>query len=301
MARNFSLDALKQHFATTTTTNNQQAGGNNYYPFWNMDAGESAVVRFLPDKNMDNPWFLLEKAHHELVINGEKKRVPCLKNYNNEDCPICKMSQQFYKNDGKDSTMGKQLYKKRQYLGQVYIVDDPLPIDKELGKDLSGEVKLVSLGQKIYESIKDAVETGELDSAPHSYEDGTNFIIRKTKNGDYADYSRSRFDKRPTPLPSELIDQLEDKLVDLTTLLPTKPEYDYLVEQLNFHLNGGGAPEDHSSSASTTSYTSAPAQTQAPVNDAPPKAAPAAAPSLDEDDETAAVLAQLRARKNTIK
>lgn len=300
MARNFSLDALKQHFAASAPQNNQQ-NNNNYYPFWNMDAGDSAVVRFLPDKNMDNPWFLLEKAHHELIIGGEKKKVPCLKNYNNEDCPICKMSQQFYKNEGKDTVTGKQLYKKRQYLGQIYVVDDPLPIDKELGKNLDGEVRLVSLGQKIYESIKDAVETGELDSAPHSYEEGTNFIIRKTMNGVYADYSRSRFDKRPTPLPDNLVDELEDKLVDLTTLLPTKPEYDYLVEQLNLHLNGGDAPVTQSAPAqSYDTPKAAPAQTY----DAPPTATIKATPApvaLDEDDESAAVLAQLRARKNTIK
>jgi hypothetical protein len=234
-----------------------------------------------------------------LIIGGEKKKVPCLKNYNNEDCPICKMSQQFYKNEGKDTVMGKQLYKKRQYLGQVYVVDDPLPIDKETGKNLYGEVKLVSLGQKIYESIKDAVETGELDNAPHSYDEGTNFIIRKTMNGVYADYSRSRFDKRPTPLPAALADELEDKLVDLTTLLPAKPDYDFLVEQLNAHLNGGDAPV-HTSTPTQSYEAPAPAATTyEPTPVATPKAA--APVSLDEDDESAAVLAQLRARKNTIK
>ena len=44
---------------------------SNYYPFFLMKDGQQAVVRFLPDKNLENPMgFLVEKVVHNLVING---------------------------------------------------------------------------------------------------------------------------------------------------------------------------------------------------------------------------------------
>lgn len=295
--RTFSLDALKQQFADKQQTNQNAGQGGQYYPFWNMNFGEQAVVRFLPDKNLDNPWFLLEKSHHDLVIDGEKKRVNCMKNYN-EDCPICKASQQFYKNG--DEATGQQLYRKRQYLGQVQIIDDPLPIDKETGVNYNGQVKVVSLGPKIYASIKDSIESGDLDEAPHSYEDGTNFIIKKSQDGKFADYSRSKFEKRPTPIADDLIDGLESQLVELSSLLAANPGAVALSELLNNHLNGGSSVPDNTP---TYSAPSAAAATVArPAEPAPavstPAPTPAAAEAADEDAE--AVLAALRARRNKI-
>lgn len=294
MARKFSLDALKQKFASEKQTTNYQ-GNNNYYPFWNMEANESATVRFLPDANQENPWFLLEKAHHELVINGEKKKVPCLRNYN-EDCPICKASQAYYKSEGKETVLGKQLYKKRQYLGQVLVIEDPLPIDKETGKNYKGEIKLVSLGVKIYDAIKSAVEDGDLDEAPHSYEDGTNFTIKKSMNGPYADYSRSKFERKITPLDEETIELVEASLVDLNSLLPANPGADALTEMLEAFLNGGSYEESAPKPAQTPTYAE-PAKEPTAPSVAPSAAKSEPEPAGDEEDEAQAVLAKLRARR----
>lgn len=292
--RTFSLDALKQQFAAEKQPTNSGNNGN-YYPFWNIAFGEQAIVRFLPDKDVANPWFLLEKSHHDLIVDGERKRVNCLKNYN-EDCPICKASQQFYKNG--DEAAGQQLYRKRQYLGQVLIMDDPLPVDKETGKNSNGEVKIVSLGPKIYASIKDSIETGELDEAPHSYEDGTNFIIKKSQDGKYADYSRSKFERRPTTIAEDLIDGIEDQLVTLTSLLAANPGAEALSQLLNNHLNGGVAePAVPTYSAPSV----AAAVTAAPVAAPTPATAPTPVVSDDSvDDDAEAVLAQLRARRNKV-
>jgi hypothetical protein len=296
--RIFSLDALKQQFDSEKNTNNNNNQGN-YYPFWNMAIGEQAIVRFLPDKDIEKNWFLLEKSHHEWEVNGEKKRLNCLKNYN-EPCPICAASQQFYKN--KDEETGRQLYRKRQYLGQVLVMNDPLPVDKETGKNYEGEVKIVSLGPKIYASIKDAIETGELDAAPHSYDEGTNFILKKTQDGKYADYSRSKFDRRQSELDPDLVDDIETKLVDLVSLLPANPGAEVLSEALNKFLNG--------TTDEAPGYAAPVAKPKAPkveddedeyVPSPAAKAAPAAAPEVSvEDDEAEAVLAQLRARRNKI-
>ena len=68
-----------------------------------MKNGEQAIIRFLPDKNQDNPLgFLVEKLSHALTINGERKTVPCLRMYG-EDCPICAVSSAYYKDEDKEN------------------------------------------------------------------------------------------------------------------------------------------------------------------------------------------------------
>ena len=47
-----SIDQLRAAFKTDET---RQSRPNNYYPFWDMKEGERAVIRFLPDKDPENP------------------------------------------------------------------------------------------------------------------------------------------------------------------------------------------------------------------------------------------------------
>jgi hypothetical protein len=43
----------------TRSSGGSQGGGDNaIYPFWNMKEGESGTLRFLPDGNADNTFFL---------------------------------------------------------------------------------------------------------------------------------------------------------------------------------------------------------------------------------------------------
>ena len=126
-----SIDQLRAAFKKEEST---QSRPNNYYPFWNMQVGEQAIVRFLPDKDQDNHLgFMVEKMMHTLNINGENKSVPCLKMYG-EDCPICRVSSAYYKDEGKGSANGKKYWRKKQHLVQALIVEDPLPADKETGE-----------------------------------------------------------------------------------------------------------------------------------------------------------------------
>ena len=229
-----TLEALKSQFKKSENTND--GGQNNYYPFWDMEIGEQAVVRFLPDKNEDNPLgFMVEKLMHTLVINGEKKSVPCLKMYG-EDCPICKVSAAFYKKDDKDN--GKKYWRKKQYLAQGLIIEDPLNPNKETGEKHQGKVRHLALGNKLYDSIKDAFESGDLDDLPYLYEGGTNFVIKKRQQGEYADYSRSSFVKHSSDLDDETVSHVTAALIDLSTLLPKNPGFDKVEAMLNAAMSG---------------------------------------------------------------
>ena len=173
-----TLESLRASFGSSDKEGGERAGyTNNYYPFWSMKSGQRAVIRFLPDAATDNPrGFLAEKVFHNLTINGQKKTVPCLSMYG-EECPICKVSQAYYKN--KDETNGKKYWRKKQYIAQALIVEDPLPADAESGETHTGKVRYFALGYQIYNIIKEAFAAVDdpLEGVPYDFYDGYDFII----------------------------------------------------------------------------------------------------------------------------
>lgn len=314
MARK-SLKDLKNAFSTGTTENGGEGRTNNYYPFYNMDFDEKAVIRFLPDLNEENPLcFLVEKLTHTLMINGERKTVPCLKNYEGEtECPICTHSAKLYKEEGQDTKDGKRLYRRKQHLGQVLIVEDPLSY-KEGQEPALGKVKLVNISYSVYNKIKEAFDEDELEEVPWDYAEGTDFMIKKTKKGQYANYDASKFQKRERALTDEELAAVEGNLIDLITLLPRKPTAEDLQKFLDADLNGEpltesdgdeDAPKAKASKASKTSKAKAKSDDD---EDDEPKSQKSTSSGLpdtkDEDDDgdfsddADDVLAAIRARRN---
>lgn len=301
MARK-SLKDLKSAFKSNSETSNESRP-NNYYPFFAMDFDEKAIVRFLPDLNDENPLgFLVEKMTHTLTINGEKKTVPCLKMYGDNDCPICKRSAQFYKDEGDNTKDGKRLYRRKQHLGQVLVVEDPLPY-KEDQEPAQGKVKLVNISYSIYNKIKEAFDEDELEEIPWDYEEGTDFMIKKTKKGQYANYDASKFQKRERALTEEELAAVEGNLIDLNTLLPKKPSHDDLQKLLDADLNGEVVDESDMPAGSRP----APASKSKKVDDDDsPKSQAAASKGLPDDDDddddfsddADDILATIKARRN---
>lgn len=279
---------------------NDNEGGsnrpNNYYPFWNMKVGEQAIVRFLPDKAEDNPMgFVVEKLMHTLEINGEKKSVPCLKMYG-DDCPICKTSSAFYKE--KDNINGKKYWRKKQHIAQAIIVEDPLPADDDTGENHEGKIRFLALGYQLFNVIKETFEGGELDELPYAYENGCDFIIKKTKQGEYENYSiGSKFSRKTRDLDEDEIAIVTEELTDLSSLLPAKPELEKVESMLEAALSGGEYlensqedQEDHDDSTSSTprAETKVKKEVKSKTSDSEDDAF---------DDEADEILASIRNRK----
>jgi len=248
MARR-SLADMKSAYQTPSDSEGSRP--NNYYPFYNMDFDEKATIRFLPDLNEENPLgFLLEKLTHNLIIDGEKKNVPCLKMYE-DNCPICKQSAAFYKEDAdngiEDSPRGKALYRRKQHLAQVLVVQDPLKY-KEGQESAAGTVKLVNLGFSIYNKITEAFKEDELEEVPDDYEAGTDFMIKKVKKGKWANYDNSKFLKRERALTESELAVVEGSLIDLSSLLPKNPTAEHLEKMLTSHITN--APMETTSTPS---------------------------------------------------
>lgn len=222
---------------------------NDIYPFWQMKIGEIARVRLLPDLNQDNPnSFFVDKLEHKISINGKDRKIPCVEMYG-EKCPICELSRAYYKSEGKKSENGKYYYRSKISLVRVLVLEDPLPPDSETGEKFEGKVKntqfAYQLMDKINEQILDDSEDGlNLVSMPWDIENGYNFTIKKTPQGEYGNYSTgSTFSSRQSPIDPKYLDSLE--LIDLATLLPTNPGVDAVQQLLEAHLTGSsGHPED---------------------------------------------------------
>jgi hypothetical protein len=211
-----------------------------------------------------------------------------------EDCPICNVSSGFYKREGEDSENGKAYWRKRQYLTQAIIVEDPLPADPTTGETNVGKLKCLSLGYQLFNIVREAIETeGELESVPFNFEDGIDFIIKKSKQGKWSTYAMgSRFARKQRPLTDAEIAEAEANMIDLSTLLPKKPELEYVESQLAASLN------DSAAAAAAGDYSDDTTDTTPSVS----VAATTETTSVEADDDTAsdeaeAILAEIRGRK----
>ena len=95
-----------------------------------------------------------------------------------------------------------------------------------------------SLSWQLYNVIKEAFESGELDDVPFAYEGGCDFIIKKTKQGEYASYQMSKFARSESDLDAEQIEFVEGQIIDLSELLPANPGREKVDAMLMAALTG---------------------------------------------------------------
>ncbi len=230
-----TLAELAAAFATKTS-----GGGNQtwalFFNFWRAPVDSVSIVRFLPDKDTTNSMgFLVENLAHELMINGKREKVPCLKMYG-EDCPICALSQRFYdeKSPDHNEALGKRLYKKKSYIGQVLVLETPIEHDQEQ------LVKLIDFGPKIFKQIQATFASGDLEEPPQKFKGGYNFRIKKSKSGDYADYGTSSFAPKQSDVADDLIETMV--LYDLKEYRTPYVSRDVLEAMLLADQTGTGMP-----------------------------------------------------------
>lgn len=263
---------------TAAFTSKTSGGGDQswklFFPFWKMPTDATSTVRFLPDTDDDNPLgFVVENLTHELVVNGKREKVACLKMYG-EDCPICTLSQKYYdeKDPEHNEALGKKYYRKKSYISQVLVIDSPVEHDAEQ------LVKLMDFGPAIFNLIQAAFKSGDLEEAPYELKGGYNFRIKKTKSGEYASYSTSSFAPKQTNVADDVIAALE--LYNLSDYRTPKTSREQLEAMLLADQTGASVkmPEEDAPAPAPT-RASAPTASAAVEDDAPAattEAAPAA-------------------------
>jgi len=289
--------------AAESNKGGQSSGGDNaIYPHWNMDEGHSATLRFLPDGDAKNTFFWVERAMIKLPFAGIKGemdskqvqvQVPCVEMWG-ESCPILAEVRTWFKDKALED-MGRKYWKKRSYIMQGFVRENPLSEDKTP----ENPIRRFIIGPQIFTLIKSALMDPELEELPTDLMRGLDFRITKTSKGGYADYSTSKWSRKETALTEAEQAALQAHgLFTLAEFLPKKPtEVELRVMKEMFEASVDGKPYDPDRwgqyfrpagvAAPSASSSSAPVvdEEAAPAPVAP-KAAPAS--SFDEDEPAAA-------------
>lgn len=226
------MATLQEIRAKLQAANNQQGSGqtggdNGVYPHWNIQEGQTATLRFIPDGDPDNTFFWIERAMIKLPFAGVKGetnskpvtvQVPCMEMWG-ETCPILTEVRPWFKDKSLEE-MGRKYWKKKSYLFQGFVVESKLQEDKTP----ENPIRRFIIGSQIFNIIKSALLDPEMDELPTDYVHGVDFKIAKTSKGGYADYSTSNWSRRERALSEEEIAAIHQHgLFNLKDFLPKKP------------------------------------------------------------------------------
>jgi hypothetical protein len=314
----------------------QSSGGDrSIYPHWNLEEGQSCTLRFLPDGNSKNTFFWVERAMIRLPFAGIKGemdskqvmvQVPCVETWG-EACPILAEVRTWFKDKSLEE-MGRKYWKKRSYIFQGFVRENPLADDTTP----ENPIRRFIIGPQLFTIIKSALMDPELEELPVDYLRGLDFRISKTSKGGYADYNTSKWARKESALTEAEQAAVEAHgLFDLSTFLPKKPgEVELRVIKEMFEASVDGQPYDTerwgqyfrpagvNAPAGATPATDADEDTAAPkatpapvaarvapavaaedppfdVNDAPAAVAPVAKPASSQKAED--ILAMIRSRQ----
>ena len=245
-----SLAEIRAKLKAQESRNERTSGGDNaIYPHWNIPEGSTAVVRFLPDGNADNTFFWAERLMIRLPFSGVKGgdmnsnqvvvQVPCVEMWQ-ETCPILSEVRGWFK-DSSLEEMGRKYWKKRSYIFQGFVTENPLQEDAP-----ANPIRRFVISPSIFTLIKDALMDPDIQELPTDYNAGLDFRITKTTKGQYADYSTSKWARKETALTESQKSAIETHgLHNLGDFLPKKPtDVELAVIKEMFEASVDGKPYD---------------------------------------------------------
>lgn len=284
--------------AAESNKGGQSTGGDNaIFPHWNMPEGSSANLRFLPDGNSKNTFFWVERAMIKLPFNGIKGeaeskmttvQVPCVEMWG-EACPILAEVRTWFKDKSLED-MGRKYWKKRSYIFQGFVRENPISEDKTP----ENPIRRFIIGPQIFTLIKAALMDPDLTEMPTDYAAGLDFRITKTTKGGYADYNTSKWARKESSLTADEAEAIEKHgLYDLASFLPKKPtdvELKIIKEMFEASVDGQPFDMERWGQYYRPAGVAAPSGSAAHSNeDAPAPAAkpsPVAAQPVEDDDES---------------
>ena len=247
-------------------------------------------------------------------------QVPCMEMYG-DSCGILQEVRGWFKDPSLED-MGRKYWKKRSYIFQGFVTDNPLADDEAP----ENPIRRFIIGPQIFQIIKQALMDPDMEELPTDYTAGVDFRLNKTSKGGYADYGTSNWARRERPLSDAEMNAVNTHgLFNLNDFLPKKPgeiEVKIMQEMFEASVDGEaydpdrwsnyfrpsgmaartGDPNKSSTNGTATSMTAdpKPVAEAAPVAPTPaPEAAPVAeaataAPAGDGSD----ILAMIRARQS---
>lgn len=244
-----SLQEIRAKLQAQESRSPQSGGDGTVYPHWNIDEGTTARLRFLPDGNTKNTFFWVERALINLEFTGIKgqpdsKRtvvqVPCVEMWG-DACPILAEVRTWFKDPSLEE-MGRKYWKKRSYIFQGFVRDNPIKEDNTP----VNPIRRFIISPQIFALVKSALLDPELENLPTDYSGGLDFLVAKTSKGGYSDYSTSKWSRKESALTADETAAIEQHgLFDLAEFLPKKPSAAELtIMKEMFEASVDGQPYD---------------------------------------------------------
>jgi hypothetical protein len=138
--------------------------------------------------------------------------------------------------------MANKYWKKRSYLFQGFVKQNPLGDDKTP----ANPIRRFVISPQIFTIIKSSLMDPEMEELPTDYLRGLDFNIKKTSKGGYADYSTSNWARKESVLTEAEAAAIESHgLFNLADFLPKKPgEAELRVIKEMFEASVDGQPYD---------------------------------------------------------
>jgi hypothetical protein len=240
-------------------------------------------------------------------------QVPCMEMWG-ETCPVLTEVRGWFKDKSLEE-MGRKYWKKRSYIFQGFVRENPIGDDKTP----ANPIRRFIIGPQIFATIKSALMDPELEELPTDLLRGLDFRISKTAKGGFADYSTSKWARKETALDETEQAAIADHgLFDLSTFLPKKPteaEVKVIKEMFEASVDGqsydterwgqyfrpagvnapAGSGSTNESAATTATTTPIVASS---VDDEEPVVASAPIETKPSTDKAQDILAMIRARQN---
>ena len=273
----------------TRSERGTSGGDNAIYPHWNIPEGSTAVLRFLPDADPNNTFFWMERQMIRLPFSGIKGdmnskpvtiQVPCVEMWN-ETCPILAEVRVWFKDKSLED-MGRKYWKKRSYIFQGFVTENPMVDDTSP----ENPIRRFVISPSIFNLVKDALMDPDIQEMPTDYTAGLDFRVTKTTKGQYADYSTSKWSRKETALDATQMAAVDSfGLHNLADYLPKQPsEVELQAIKEMFEASVDGQPYDAERWAQyyRPYGVSIPDAPTAPVAVAAPVAAPTPVPPVAE-------------------
>jgi hypothetical protein len=167
-------------------------------------------------------------------------QVPCVEMWG-EACPILAEVRTWFKDKSLED-MGRKYWKKRSYIMQGFVRENPIGDDKTP----ENPIRKFIIGPQLFTLIKGALMDPELEELPTDTMRGLDFRIAKTSKGGYADYNTSKWARKESALTETEQAAVETHgLFDLSTFLPKKPtDVELRVIKEMFEASVDGQPYD---------------------------------------------------------
>jgi hypothetical protein len=203
-------------------------------------------------------------------------QVPCVEMWG-DACPVLAEVRTWFKDKSLED-MGRKYWKKRSYLFQGFVRENPISEDKTP----DNPIRKFIIGPQLFTLIKGALMDPELEELPTDLMRGLDFRITKTQKGGFADYNSSKWARKESALTEAEQAAIETHgLYDLSTFLPKRPgDVEMKVIKEMFEASVDGQPYDTERWGQYFRPAGVAAPGGAAAGDAEDTPAPAARPAL---------------------